>query len=153
MHIGYIHLDYGEWQNGSYNVQEIGLGKAMVQLGHSFTIVYWVGKNDERCGKTVKIQDVSIIIDEELLIEDIEYLLGEGLIASANGGNKTLVKKLKQMVEIAFQIDENYPLPDKKWLYVSDIYVPDRRKRVGLVSWPDTKCHLTVRIAYAYCNK
>lgn len=57
MHIGYIHLDYGEWQSGSYNVQEIGLGKAMVQLGHSFTIVYWVSKNDERCGKTVKIQD------------------------------------------------------------------------------------------------
>ena len=51
MHIGYIHLDYGEWQNGSYNVQEIGLGKAMVQLGHSFTIVYWVSKNDERCGR------------------------------------------------------------------------------------------------------
>lgn len=57
MHIGYIHLDYGEWQNGSYNVQEIGLGKAMVRLGHTFTIVYWVGENDARCGKMVRVQE------------------------------------------------------------------------------------------------
>lgn len=96
--------------------------------------------------KIVKIQDVSIIIDEELLREDIEYLLGEGLIASANGGNKTLVKKLKQMIEIAFQIDENYPLPDKKWLYVSDIYVPDESEQVGLVSYPVTASQLVVHI-------
>lgn len=100
--------------------------------------------------KIVKIQDVSIIIDEELLREDIEYLLGEGLIASANGGNKTLVKKLKQMVEIAFQIDENYHLPDKKWLYVSDISVPDKSEQVGLVSYPVTTGQLRVHIV---CEK
>lgn len=106
--------------------------------------------------KTVQIQDVSIIIDEEQLRKDIKAILDDGLIASVNGGNRNIVKKLKQMIEIAFQIDENSPLPDNlnlAWLYISDIYVPDRRKRVGLVSWPDTKCHLTVRIANEYCNK
>ena len=96
--------------------------------------------------KIVKIQDVSIIIDEELLREDIEYLLGEGLIASANGGNKTLVKKLKQMIEIAFQIDENYPLPSNKWLYVSDIYVLDKREQIGLVICPNMNCQYYVSI-------
>ena len=100
--------------------------------------------------KIVKIQDVSIIIDEELLREDIESLLGEGLIASANGGNKTLVKKLKQMIEMAFQIDENYQLPSKKWLYVSDIYVSDEREQVGLVSYPVTNGQLSVHIV---CGK
>ena len=29
MNIGYIHLDYGEWTTGSYNIQEIGLAKAL----------------------------------------------------------------------------------------------------------------------------
>ena len=32
MNIGYIHLDYGEWTNGSYNSQEIGLAKALERI-------------------------------------------------------------------------------------------------------------------------
>lgn len=55
MRIGYIHLDYGEWQTDGYNVQEIGLGKAMIGLGHFFTIVYWVERKDSRCGKRVTV--------------------------------------------------------------------------------------------------
>lgn len=100
--------------------------------------------------KIVKIKDASLIIDEESLREDIESLLGDGLIASANGGNKNLVKKFKQMIEIAFQIDENYHLPDKKWLYVSDISVPDKSEQVGLVSYPVTNGKLSVHIV---CEK
>ena len=96
--------------------------------------------------KIVKIQDVSIIIDEESLREDIESLLGDGLIASANGGNKNLVKKFKQMIEIAFQIDENYSLPSNKWLYVSDIYVLDKREQIGLVICPNMNCQYYVSI-------
>ena len=42
MNIGYIHLDYGEWTTGSYNIQEIGLAKALEQMGHQTTIVYWM---------------------------------------------------------------------------------------------------------------
>ena len=34
MNIGYIHLDYGEWTTRSYNIQEIGLAKALEQMGH-----------------------------------------------------------------------------------------------------------------------
>ena len=40
MKIGYIHLDCGEWSTDSYNVQEIGLAKALEQIGHQTTIVY-----------------------------------------------------------------------------------------------------------------
>ena len=40
MNIGYIHLDYGEWTTRSYNIQEIGLAKALEQMGHQTTIVY-----------------------------------------------------------------------------------------------------------------
>ena len=50
------------------------------------------------------------------------------------------------MIEMAFQIDENYPLPSKKWLYVSDIYVPDKSEQVGLVSYPVTTGQLSVHI-------
>lgn len=53
MRVGYIHLDYGEWQTDSYNVQEIGLGKALVKLGHELIIVYWMPKDDKRCNTTV----------------------------------------------------------------------------------------------------
>lgn len=55
MNIGYIHLDYGEWLSGSYNVQEIGLAKAFEQMGHQTTIVYWVSSDDKRCGTMVEI--------------------------------------------------------------------------------------------------
>lgn len=47
MNIGYIHLDYGEWTNGNYNSQEIGLAKALERMGHQTTIVYWVSSKDE----------------------------------------------------------------------------------------------------------
>ena len=47
MVFGYIHLDYGEWQLDSYNVQEIGLAKALEQMGHQTIIVYWVSSRDK----------------------------------------------------------------------------------------------------------
>ena len=50
MNIGYIHLDYGEWTTRSYNIQEIGLAKALEQMGHQTTIVYWMSPKDRRCG-------------------------------------------------------------------------------------------------------
>lgn len=53
MNIGYIHLDYGEWTTGSYNIQEIGLAKALEQMGHQTTIVYWMSTKDKRCGTEV----------------------------------------------------------------------------------------------------
>lgn len=55
MNIGYIHLDYGEWTNGSYNSQEVGLAKALEQMGHQTTIVYWVSSKDKRCDTKVNI--------------------------------------------------------------------------------------------------
>ena len=55
MKIGYIHLDYGEWSTDSYNVQEIGLAKALEQIGHQTTIVYWMPREDKRCGKEMTI--------------------------------------------------------------------------------------------------
>ena len=55
MNIGYIHLDYGEWTNGSYNSQEIGLAKALEQMGHQTTIVYWVSTKDKRCNTEIDI--------------------------------------------------------------------------------------------------
>ena len=55
MKIGYIHLDYGEWTNGSYNAQEIGLAKAYEQLGHQTYIVYWLNPRDSRCFSEVKL--------------------------------------------------------------------------------------------------
>lgn len=57
MKIGYIHLDYGEWTVGTYNSQEIGLGKAFTSLGHEFIIVYWVSKDDKRCNTSVTIDN------------------------------------------------------------------------------------------------
>ena len=39
MRIGYIHLDYGEWTNGTYNAQEIGLAQAFESLGHKVYIL------------------------------------------------------------------------------------------------------------------
>ena len=53
MNIGYIHLDYGEWTTRSYNIQEIGLAKALEQMGHQTTIVYWMSPKDRRCGTEV----------------------------------------------------------------------------------------------------
>lgn len=55
MRIGYIHLDYGEWTNGSYNAQEIGLAKAYEELGHQTYIVYWLNRKDKRCFTEVKL--------------------------------------------------------------------------------------------------
>lgn len=55
MKIGYIHLDYGEWTNGSYNAQEIGLAKAFEKIGHQTYIVYWLNKHDKRCFSEVKL--------------------------------------------------------------------------------------------------
>lgn len=55
MKIGYIHLDFGEWTNGSYNVQELGLAKAFEELGHQTIIVYWLNSHDKRCFSEEKI--------------------------------------------------------------------------------------------------
>lgn len=55
MNIGYIHLDYGEWTNGNYNAQEVGLARALEQMGHQTTIVYWMPPKDKRCGTEVNI--------------------------------------------------------------------------------------------------
>lgn len=55
MRIGYIHLDYGEWTNNSYNVQEIGLAKAYEALGHRTYIVYWVSPHDSRCFSEIQL--------------------------------------------------------------------------------------------------
>lgn len=55
MNIGYIHLDYGEWTNGSYNAQEVGLARALEQMGHKTTIVYWISLKDKRCGTEINI--------------------------------------------------------------------------------------------------
>lgn len=57
MVVGYIHLDYGEWLSGSYNVQELGLAKALEDKGHKTVIVYWVSRSDKRCNTEVKITD------------------------------------------------------------------------------------------------
>ena len=77
--------------------------------------------------KTVQIKDTFIVIDEKILRDDIKSLFDEGLEASANGGNRELLKKFNRMIEIAFQIDETYLLPStsfSSWVYISDIYVP-----------------------------
>lgn len=55
MRIGYIHLDNGEWTNGNYNIQEIGLAKAYEKLGHQTYIVYWLNRKDNRCFTEVKL--------------------------------------------------------------------------------------------------
>lgn len=55
MRIGYVRLDYGEWQSDTYNVQEIGLAKAFEALGHQTTIVYWLSTKDCRCGTEVEL--------------------------------------------------------------------------------------------------
>lgn len=46
---------YGECPN-TYNVQEVGLGKAMAKYGHEFIIVYWVGAKEQKCGKEIEVQ-------------------------------------------------------------------------------------------------
>lgn len=56
MKIGYLRLDHGEWAQGAYNSQEIGLAKAFVKMGHDVTIFYCVYPDDPKCGTTVEIQ-------------------------------------------------------------------------------------------------
>lgn len=55
MKIGYLRLDHGEWTNGSYNTQEVGLAKAYAKLGHEVTIFYCVYENDPKLGTEVEI--------------------------------------------------------------------------------------------------
>lgn len=55
MNIGYLKLDYGEWNNGTYNVQEVGLARAFEKKGHRVYIFYWLNKNDNRCFKEIPI--------------------------------------------------------------------------------------------------
>lgn len=55
MKIGYIHLGYGEWTNGTYNAQEIGLAKAFESLGHKVYIFYWLNKHDSKCFSEVNL--------------------------------------------------------------------------------------------------
>lgn len=57
MRIGYVHVDYEEWTEGSYNVQEIGLAKAFEELGHETVIVYWVEPKSPKCNTEKKITD------------------------------------------------------------------------------------------------
>lgn len=57
MRIGYIHVDYEEWTEGQYNVQEIGLAKAFENLGHETVIVYWVHPKSPKCNTEKKITD------------------------------------------------------------------------------------------------
>lgn len=56
MRFGYIHLDYYKnIQTDTYNLQEIGLSKALVELGHEMVIVFWVPENDSRCNLTIEV--------------------------------------------------------------------------------------------------
>lgn len=57
MRIGYVHVDYEEWTDGSYNVQEIGLAKAFEELGHETVIVYWVKPKSPKCFTEKEITD------------------------------------------------------------------------------------------------
>lgn len=57
MKICYLHVDYEEWTNGHYNVQEIGLAKAFAELGHDVTIIYWVKTSDKKCNTEVAISN------------------------------------------------------------------------------------------------
>lgn len=57
MRIGYVHVDYEEWTEGSYNVQEIGLAKAFEELGHETIIVYWVEPKSAKCNTEKRITD------------------------------------------------------------------------------------------------
>ena len=57
MNIGYLRLDHGEWTQGAYNSQEIGLAKAFAKLGHKVLIFYNIMPNDENVGKTVSVAD------------------------------------------------------------------------------------------------
>lgn len=49
MVIGYLRLDFGDENAGTYNSQEIGLAKAYEKLGHKVYIFYWMERGDERC--------------------------------------------------------------------------------------------------------
>ena len=55
MKIGYLRLDHGEWTNGAYNLQEVGLARAFEELGHHVIIFYCVYPDDSRCGQTVEL--------------------------------------------------------------------------------------------------
>lgn len=57
MRIGYVHVDYEEWTDGQYNVQEIGLAKAFEELGHETVIVYWVKSGSSKCFTQKKITE------------------------------------------------------------------------------------------------
>lgn len=57
MNIGYLRLDHGEWTQGSYNSQEIGLAKAFAKIGHHVTIFYCVYPHDDKLGTEVKVND------------------------------------------------------------------------------------------------
>lgn len=57
MRIGYLHVDYGEWTDGSYNTQEIGLAKSFEKLGHESIIIYWVKRSSKKCFTEVLITD------------------------------------------------------------------------------------------------
>lgn len=57
MRICYLHVDYEEWTDGHYNVQEIGLAKAFAELGHEVTIVYWVKSSVAKCGTEVSVAE------------------------------------------------------------------------------------------------
>lgn len=57
MKIGYLRLDHGEWSNGTYNSQEIGLAKAYEKLGHEVTIFYCVFRKDPKCFTVIKLTE------------------------------------------------------------------------------------------------
>lgn len=55
MNIGYLRLDYGDLNIGTYNIQEIGLAKAFEELGHTTYIFYWLDKTDKKCNSTIAV--------------------------------------------------------------------------------------------------
>lgn len=55
MNIGYLRLDYGDLNFGTYNIQEIGLAKAFEELGHTTYIFYWLDKTDKRCNSSIAV--------------------------------------------------------------------------------------------------
>lgn len=57
MRICYLHVDYEEWTDGHYNVQEIGLAKAFEALGHEVVIIYWVKSSAAKCNTKVRVTD------------------------------------------------------------------------------------------------
>ena len=55
MNIAYLRLDHGEWTQGAYNSQEIGLAKAFAKKGHQVTIFYNIHPGDKNIAKRVEI--------------------------------------------------------------------------------------------------